>query len=80
MSFPCGMRLGFIIVSIRSTCEVLFGAPYGANEHCLRRSPQSLLRLKRNALRIRRKGQSLSTANTKLCWDGVPVSVPYVFL
>jgi hypothetical protein len=51
-------------VSTRSTCEVLFGVPYGTNEHCLGRSPQSLLRLKRNALRIRQKGQSLSTANT----------------
>jgi len=47
-----------------SVYEVLFGVPYGTNKHCLGRSPQSLLPLRRNALKIREEGQSLSTANT----------------
>ena len=64
-----------------SVYEVLFGVPYGTNKHCLGRSPQSLLPLRRNALKIREKGQSLSTANTHKhtpCWDAVFISISYV--
>jgi len=64
-----------------SVYEVLFGVPYGTNKHCLGRSPQSLLPLRRNALKIRQKGQSLSTANTHKhtpCWEAVFISISYV--
>ena len=64
-----------------SVYEVLFGVPYGTNKHCLGRSPQSLLPLRRNALKIREKRQSLSTANTHKhtpCWEAVFISISYV--
>ena len=64
-----------------SVYEVLFGVPYGTNKHCLGRSPQSLLPLRRNALKIRQKEQSLSTANTHKhtpCWEAVFISISYV--
>jgi hypothetical protein len=64
---PLSLQRGDVLYYYKhavSAYEVLFGVPYGTNKHCLERSPQSLLPLRRNALKIRQKGQSLSTANT----------------
>jgi hypothetical protein len=54
----------FISVITPSCVKYFSESPMERLKYCLGRSPQSLLRLRRNALRIREKGQSLSTANT----------------
>lgn len=70
----CSEALVLFQSALLRVCEVPCGVPYEMTfKYCLRRSPQSLLRLRRNALGIKQNGQSLSTANThkqRLCLEG----------